>query len=311
MNSKQFRGLARENLRNRWGNAAVLMLVYGLLTYAINLLATFIPMIGAITVLVIGPVLTFGFTKEMILFKNGVKVECIDFFKFGFTNFTKVWSIIGKMLGKMLGPIILYFVSLLLMFVSILIATMVSEVAATVVLALSVVLLIAGSIWMIPISYKYGFVMYELVYSPNMTAKEIVEFSGQKMTGNRWRAFKLAFSFIGWILLAALGCYIPLLWISPYMTIASIIFYESLRGQSGMNFASNIGYNPQQPIQPNNQYRYNQQPQNPMNNQYGYNVQPQNPMNNQYGYNQQPQNQMNYNGNTGPIEYNNGNNNNY
>jgi uncharacterized membrane protein len=100
-----------------------------------------------------------------------------------------------------------------------------AEIISFMIILLSIALCIGATIWLIPLSYKYAFAYYELAMSPGMSPKDIVELSGRKMIGNRWKYFKLTLSFIGWYLLACLGLGIPLFWITPYMTIASVFFY--------------------------------------------------------------------------------------
>ena len=61
------------------------------------------------------------------------------------------------------------------------------------------------------------------------------------MKGNRWRLFKLAFSFIGWILLSVLVAPIGLsglamLFLVPYPSTAFACFYRQLLVEKGPAF---------------------------------------------------------------------------
>ena len=75
--------------------------------------------------------------------------------------------------------------------------------------------------------------MFGLQYdNPNLSSKEVVEESEKLMTGNRGKYFVLQLSFIGWAILACLTFGIGFLWLTPYITISTICFYEALAGKS-------------------------------------------------------------------------------
>lgn len=71
-------------------------------------------------------------------------------------------------------------------------------------------------------------VYYLLLDFPNYSVKELFSKSLQLMKGNMWRLFHLEFSFIPLILLSFLTCGIGLLWLMPYMHMASTNFYLDL-----------------------------------------------------------------------------------
>jgi len=254
MKAKEFRKLARENLNGRWGNFALLTFLYTLFIWLIGMAAGSIPIIGGVAIYIITPVLAFGFIKQMILLKKGIHVDYLDFFTFGFKKFADVWKVWGWLFLKYLGPIIMIFISIIVLVLGLIfgaILKQVSDVTTSFVsgviicsLVLASIIYIAAMIWLIPLSYKYAFAYYELAMNPEMKAKDVVELSGKKMVGNRWRYFKLSFSFIGWSLLACLGLGIPFFWLTPYMNIASIFFYESLfTNQDGVYYVENLSEN--------------------------------------------------------------------
>ena len=53
----------------------------------------------------------------------------------------------------------------------------------------------------------------------------------QMMTGNKWRLFKLSFSFIGWVLLCFLTLGIGTFFLSPYIEAAFAEFYTELKNK--------------------------------------------------------------------------------
>jgi uncharacterized membrane protein len=71
-------------------------------------------------------------------------------------------------------------------------------------------------------------VYYLLLDFPNYSVKVLFSKSLQLMKGNMWRLFHLEFSFLPLILLSFLTCGIGLLWLMPYMHMASTSFYLDL-----------------------------------------------------------------------------------
>lgn len=81
-------------------------------------------------------------------------------------------------------------------------------------------------------TYSYAMTPYILLENPSMTANEAIAESKHLMYGNRFRLFCLYFSFIGWILLAALfTCGIGYLWLIPYMEASYAAFYREIKAE--------------------------------------------------------------------------------
>ncbi len=85
----------------------------------------------------------------------------------------------------------------------------------------SLLLIIPGII----AAYSYAMTPYILEEYPNMTANEAIGYSKQMMVGNKWRLFCLQISFIGWEILALLTVGIGYLWVAPYAAAAKAAFY--------------------------------------------------------------------------------------
>lgn len=104
----------------------------------------------------------------------------------------------------------------------------------------SVYILLWSLLFIIPgimAAYSYSMTGYILAENPNMTASEAIERSKQMMYGNRWRLFCLQISFIGWSLLSSLLTFgIGDLWLTPYRQTAQAVFYREVSGTevSGM-----------------------------------------------------------------------------
>jgi len=91
----------------------------------------------------------------------------------------------------------------------------------------SLLLIIPG----IMAAYSYSMTGYILAENPHMKAEEAIARSKQMMAGNRWRLFCLQFSFIGWSLLSSLLTFgIGELWLTPYRQTASAAFYREISG---------------------------------------------------------------------------------
>lgn len=79
--------------------------------------------------------------------------------------------------------------------------------------------------------YSYSMTSYILAENPELTASEAIERSKQMMSGNRWRLFCVQISFIGWEILSALLTFgIGGLWITPYKQAATAAFYREISG---------------------------------------------------------------------------------
>lgn len=79
-------------------------------------------------------------------------------------------------------------------------------------------------------SYSYAMTGYILADNPELTPGEAIAQSKEMMDGNRWRLFCLQFSFVGWSILAALTLGIGNLWLTPYRQAATAAFYREVSG---------------------------------------------------------------------------------
>lgn len=79
-------------------------------------------------------------------------------------------------------------------------------------------------------SYSYAMTGYILAEHPELTASEAIERSKEMMSGNRFRLFCLHLSFIGWVILCAFTVGIGNLWLTPYRQAAVAAFYREVSG---------------------------------------------------------------------------------
>ncbi len=82
--------------------------------------------------------------------------------------------------------------------------------------------------------YSYRMVPYILAENPQMSTKEIIDRSRQMMDGNKWKAFVLDISFIGWYFLSAITLgLVGIFFASPYIMATNAELYLTLSGRKG------------------------------------------------------------------------------
>lgn len=80
-------------------------------------------------------------------------------------------------------------------------------------------------------SYEYSMVPYLLAESPGMKANEAFAISRQMMDGQKWKAFVLDLSFLGWEILSVMTFGIlGFFFVTPYNKLTSVALYRRLRG---------------------------------------------------------------------------------
>ncbi len=82
-------------------------------------------------------------------------------------------------------------------------------------------------------AYQYAMVPYLLADDPTMTKDRALSESRRMMDGNKWRAFVLDLSFLGWQLLSILTLgVLSVFYVAPYKRMTSAALYERLRYES-------------------------------------------------------------------------------
>ncbi len=78
-------------------------------------------------------------------------------------------------------------------------------------------------------SYEYRMIPYILADHPEMSTKEVFAKSKELMQGQKWRAFVLDLSFIGWEILSLFTVQIlGIFYVSPYRNMTNAALYERL-----------------------------------------------------------------------------------
>ena len=79
-------------------------------------------------------------------------------------------------------------------------------------------------------SYEYRMVNYILAENPEMNTKEVFAMSRDMMRGNKWKAFVLDLSFLGWHLLSLITIGLAgIFYVFPYRNMTNAALYEYLR----------------------------------------------------------------------------------
>ncbi|MCL2717196.1 MAG: DUF975 family protein [Lachnospiraceae bacterium] len=80
--------------------------------------------------------------------------------------------------------------------------------------------------------YEYRMMTYILAENPGLDSNEVFARSKAMMTGDKWNAFVLDLSFIGWHILGALTCFaLTVFYTFPYQQSTNAELYEALRGK--------------------------------------------------------------------------------
>lgn len=79
-------------------------------------------------------------------------------------------------------------------------------------------------------SYEYAMIPYILAERPDLETQEIFDLSRQMMTGEKFDAFVLGLSFIGWLILATFTLGIAyVFYVGPYRRMTNVELYEVLK----------------------------------------------------------------------------------
>lgn len=81
-------------------------------------------------------------------------------------------------------------------------------------------------------SLEWMLVPYILTENPGMDAKEARQRSAELMDGNKWKAFVLGLSFLGWVLLSLITCgIVGIFYVTPYMQLTYGELYTAIKAE--------------------------------------------------------------------------------
>lgn len=197
-----YKNRALSALENKWGNFVAITFVYGFIIGITQVLSgdkdspAILHLIGLVLFILALP-LTWGYQTLFLGAVRGGEATAKDLFE-GYNK---------ELFSRVLTTTLLYYVYVFLW---------------------SLLLLIPGCIK----AYSYAMTPYILKDNPEMKNNAAIEESMRMMDGHKLELFLLDLSFIGWAILSLLTCCIGFLWLTPYMNMARVNFYEDLKKAS-------------------------------------------------------------------------------
>ncbi|WP_269524622.1 DUF975 family protein [Coraliomargarita parva] len=221
--NSELRGQARDALSGNWGNAVLVVFIYGVIQQACGM----IPLAGMLLQwLLTGPMM-LGMVAFFMGLNRAESAEVGTLFS-GFSRFFAGFGI--------------YFVTSILMSLAGLLAA--APGIVLVVMAYTggapipeedpmfvaglFVALIPGAIVWTYMFLRYGVVYYIANDEPELGVLGAIKRSTEVMKGRKAKLFGLYLSFIGWMFLGMLAFLIGMLWSTAYMSAAIAAFYDDL-----------------------------------------------------------------------------------
>lgn len=239
MPPSELRKEARTALKEKWGKSALIVLIYALISYAFSLLNNSIDNTSLKSLLdlawtIISLPIAFGLTISFLKIKRGDDVSTFDFFKDGFSRFSRSWGVAWYTFLKMIVPFLCIIASVFLF--GILLASSIAlysmggslQVSHPIIFAIAIILYIFGIFYGIVRGLLYSLSYYIAYDHPEMSTKECVQRSENLMKGHRGDLFLLELSFIGWAILSIFTLGIGLLWLIPYVRVSRSCFYDRI-----------------------------------------------------------------------------------
>lgn len=93
-------------------------------------------------------------------------------------------------------------------------------------------------------AYRYRFAVYNIITDNSLSASDAIRLSCQQTQGMKWQLFVLDLSFLGWMILSSLTLGILGVWLTPYMTLCDIAYFEEGQRNVGRGSFNNPGQPP-------------------------------------------------------------------
>lgn len=234
------RKLARESLAGRWGKGVLIVLAYAIFEYLLGFISGLVSeifilsLIVSIATIILSIPISFGLIASFIKLKRGEDVKVFNFITYGFNNFKRSWKLAGNILLKLWLPTLLYILATICLAFATTFGTMASAISSSVTFLiiatiLGIALFIAAFVYLFVTSLSYSLTYLVAYDNEEMDAKDATEESKNLITGYRSKYVLLQLSFIGWAILTIFTLYIGMLWLVPYMQVAIVCFYETLK----------------------------------------------------------------------------------
>lgn len=193
MNSSDFRQLAWGKLSGNWGGPISVALVYLVVSSVLNYITKEMLYASVITTVILAP-LNIGVNKYFIHFAKSKNPE----FDMMFDGFKE--SFVKSVLLNLLTWLFVILWALLF--------------------------IIPGIIKL----FAYAMAPYILTEDPNVGITEALDRSQEMMQGYKMDLFILWLSFIGWFILCVITFGVALIWVAPYVRLATTEFYLQISG---------------------------------------------------------------------------------
>jgi uncharacterized membrane protein len=234
---------AREALSGKWGIAIAFIVLWYLVIFGLEIVASFLSCIGVIALYLVLPPMTVGATAFFISVVRRNEPSLGQMWG-GFRAFGgAVGSFILMMLISM-GVAMVILLPVVGIAVGVLGKAGLAigggrqglppEAAAMLplIIALGVIAYVALLAVMIWIQLRFALIYPLLADYPALGPIEVLRRSAERMRGRKWKMFCLYFRFFGWSILALLTCGIGFLWLGPYMFASYCAFYDEAMGRS-------------------------------------------------------------------------------
>lgn len=278
MKSKELKKEALSKISGKFQKLVLIQLMYTLFTIAFNFLinflngrtnsSTIVSFILSLVYLLLSFPFAFGVLSSIVNISRGKDSSITDFINIGLKKFGSYWKVAFRLFFKVLLPLIVSAV-IIAVVTGIIVAQSVPNVNDLVnnLIIMVLVFYILLFISMVIILLPYVLTSFVLHDNPEKTSKEILQISAELMQKNKLRYIGLLFSFIGWYLLSALFSYlvslflpetlaiivgyIPSLFLTPYVTITQLAFYENLKANTNISKEAENVENTEEPVQNN------------------------------------------------------------
>ncbi|MBP5418608.1 MAG: DUF975 family protein [Bacteroidales bacterium] len=188
----ELKDLAIASLKGKWGDAAVVTLIYMLIGFALGIVNAFIPVLGYLIMLLASLVIGWGYQVIFLGLSRGGNASVGDLFE-GFSN-----GQFGRIIGTM---------ALMCLYV----------------ILWCLLLYIPGIIK----ALSYSMTPF-ILRDTDLSYNEAIERSMKLMDGHKWQLFVLELSFLGWGILCMFTFGIGFLWLEPYIATTCAEFYKNL-----------------------------------------------------------------------------------
>ena len=265
--AKEIRAKAREAMAGKWGRFVGMNLLYLVVLMVIGLI-TAAPLLGSvgglvdlatkamagktitekmvtdvlgsfigtsalssllsIAAMLIEVPLAYALIENIMKAKRDNETTATYFLGRIFPSFGRAWKVTLWQIVKLIVPTILYTIGIIVAAVVMGILTSLGDAGSVIGGLLYFVAMVALVIWYLGKVLNLSLSEYVAIDNPEITAKEAVEKSIELMPGYRWKLICLGLSFIGWAILCCFTLGIGNLFLTPYMAVADVVFYEEV-----------------------------------------------------------------------------------